>query len=376
MATRISQFTKKKKRAEHVKYRHPFRPLPSGAWMAAVEQFIPRSIRHVFLLHSGGVGGVETAISAWLLAMPANVREACMILSRVEPVSELPVLCKGLENRDVIDDILASDVRTVWIQPSIGYAPDRIRRLIDSGRSVYQLIISQHSGTISEVSKSSPTAYVLTSETLEGICGSLDPRCILPHCVRSTAEVVCREKPRRIGYVGRMSREKGIDFLPELLAELRLKSKSAGWRLNAFVPETKSATATNETVKSEFLQSARDLKVLGAITIQADIENVEEIFSKFDVLVIASDYEGYSMVAHEALASGCGVVVPDNLAIATEEAPGLVVYKARDAKDAARAVTTAYNTDPMEIRTAAARHTIEGWRELHLAAMLEMMHEC
>ena len=98
-----------------------------------------------------------------------------------------------------------------------------------------------------------------------------------------------------IGYVGDMRRVKGADYLPEICKEILAKEPNAKF---LFAGDGKHLGNIKSSVPND------KVVVLGKI----DPEDIVEVMSLLDVLMIPSRNEGLPLVLLEALASGASVV--------------------------------------------------------------------
>ena len=106
--------------------------------------------------------------------------------------------------------------------------------------------------------------------------------------------------PLRIGFLGRNIPKKGIDLIIKALG----RNRGRGWRLLvAGPPGTPKFVADTREL-------AKNLGVSENISWVGFLSNRQELFESCDVLAMPSAYEGFGMVAAEAMCRGVPVVVP------------------------------------------------------------------
>jgi glycosyltransferase involved in cell wall biosynthesis len=185
---------------------------------------------------------------------------------------------------------------------------------------------------------------------------------IVPNGYRQSSPTLPREAARAalglpletftIGWVGRMSREKGADLLLEALAG------------PSEFPEAAHATLLGDGPRLDALrQQALRLRLGTRVSWQGRVADAERMFSAFDVFVLSSRTEGTPMVVLEAMAAGVPIVatrvggVPDVLTPGT----ALLVPPESPAELAAaiRAVYMDRDAAAARARTARARLVAE-----------------
>jgi len=112
--------------------------------------------------------------------------------------------------------------------------------------------------------------------------------------------------PLRIGFLGRNIPKKGIDRLIEALA----REPGRGWRLLVAGP-----SGTDEFV-AEQDGLVRTLDVEDRVEWLGFLDESASLFGHCDVLAMPSAYEGFGMVAAEAMSHGLPVVVPRRSGVA------------------------------------------------------------
>ena len=104
----------------------------------------------------------------------------------------------------------------------------------------------------------------------------------------------------RIAFLGRNVPKKGIERLIRSLTDTR----ATGWQLSIAGPP-----GAEEAVESQ-MNLARELAVHDRVKWLGFVDSREKLFDESDVLAMPSDYEGFGMVAAEAMAAGLPVIVP------------------------------------------------------------------
>jgi glycosyltransferase involved in cell wall biosynthesis len=109
--------------------------------------------------------------------------------------------------------------------------------------------------------------------------------------------VLERTVPVRLGFVGRISPEKGLDLL---LGALRLLMQR-GVQLRLHI----AGSGDSET---EIRELAETLGVSGVVTFDGWIDDIADWMKEIDLAVFPSRYESFGIVVLEAAANGCPVV--------------------------------------------------------------------
>lgn len=109
-------------------------------------------------------------------------------------------------------------------------------------------------------------------------------------------EPVPREGPLRLGVVGRLVRQKGIDVLLEALARL---DPALDWRL---------AVAGDGALREGLQARAAEVGVGARCTFVGHLRRVAPFYAELDVLVVPSRYEGFGFVAAEGALAGLPVI--------------------------------------------------------------------
>jgi len=141
-------------------------------------------------------------------------------------------------------------------------------------------------------------------------CGNV-PVIIVTHAVLETAPV-SEVKPAstneglQIGFFGRFIRKKGVHLLVEALA----RNRDRAWRLAIAGP------VGEQDYFDRTRDLAADLGVSGRIEWLGYVPSRRLFLERCDVLAMPSVYEGFGMVAAEAMCSGIPVVVPRQSGVA------------------------------------------------------------
>ena len=126
--------------------------------------------------------------------------------------------------------------------------------------------------------------------------------------------------PLRIGFLGRNIKKKGIDSLIEAVAA----DEKGQWRLLIAGPPG------TEEFRDELDDLSQRLGVSDQVEWLGYLDERARLFERCDVLAMPSDYEGFGMVAAEAMSFGIPVVVPRRSGVAeivSEYEAGIVVDK-------------------------------------------------
>ncbi len=156
-------------------------------------------------------------------------------------------------------------------------------------------------------------------------------------------ELAAPEGGFHVGWVGRLSREKGPDVLLEALALLPV---GLDW----------TATLVGEgPLRRELEARAARPDLQGRVRLAGRLDDAVRLFSGFDAIVLSSRTEGTPVVLLEAIGTGTPVVATRVGGIeAAAGAGGAVFVEPEDAAGLARAVA-AVAADPAEARRRAGR---------------------
>ena len=166
-----------------------------------------------------------------------------------------------------------------------------------------------------------------------------------------------------VGWVGRLSREKGPDVLLDALARREMPASA----LAVFVGEGPLAP--------ELRQRTVELRLDARVTWKGRVANASHLLAAFDVLVVSSRTEGGPMVVLEAMATGTPIVatqvggVPDMLPRGTA-----LLVSPESPSELAAAIRDAF-MDPEATRTRAraarrrldAEYGLSSWAERYEA---------
>jgi glycosyltransferase involved in cell wall biosynthesis len=195
---------------------------------------------------------------------------------------------------------------------------------------------------------------------------------VVPNAWQRSAEPLERAAARRalgleqeaivLGWVGRLSEEKGPDVLIESLRHVK------------DIPITVSIIGDGPRQRSLRVQAER-LGVSDQIRWHGVVPNAERVFAAFDLFVLSSRTEGTPVVLFEAMAAGVPVVstavggIPD--VVSAEEA---LLVRSEDPRALAAAMRDVYGRPSAAAqRTRAARlrldrdHGIEPWLDRYMA---------
>lgn len=135
---------------------------------------------------------------------------------------------------------------------------------------------------------------------------------LISHAVQEEAVVVRSpevsrdDQPLRIGFLGRNIPKKGIDLIIAAMG----RNRSRGWTLSIAGPP-----GTDEFV-AEIRDQAEQLGITAEIAWLGFLEDSGDLFDNCDVLAMPSAYEGFGMVAGEAMCRGVPVIVPRRSGVA------------------------------------------------------------
>lgn len=104
-----------------------------------------------------------------------------------------------------------------------------------------------------------------------------------------------------LGFVGRMSKEKNIPFVLDVFLELQKYQKA------------RLILVGDGEEKDNILQLIKDKKIEQNTILMGEINNVNEVLTMFDGLILPSDYEGLGIVLIEAQASGLPCYVSNHI---------------------------------------------------------------
>jgi len=121
----------------------------------------------------------------------------------------------------------------------------------------------------------------------------------IDHSKRSDGEAL-------IGFIGRQTPKKGVDRLIRAIA----LSGRPGWTLNLAGP------LPEPELEAKYRDLTIDLNLEGQVKWLGFVDDRDAYMASLDVLVMPSEYEGFGMVAAEAMASGTAVIVPPQSGIA------------------------------------------------------------
>jgi D-inositol-3-phosphate glycosyltransferase len=167
-----------------------------------------------------------------------------------------------------------------------------------------------------------------------------------------------------IGYVGRLTREKGIDDLLKAFA----LSRSRGCDAQLFVV----GGARKKSRIPDLSEQARNLGIVDAVRFLGSIANddVAVAFQAADVIAVPSHYEAFGLVALEAMATGTPIVASDvgGLRDLVKEERGGKRVPARDASAWADALAEALQPHELRRRASLAMRAdnedIRSWRSV------------
>ncbi|TAU85766.1 glycosyltransferase family 4 protein [Rhizobium leguminosarum] len=163
------------------------------------------------------------------------------------------------------------------------------------------------------------------------------------------ADTASRRAKRRIVTIGRFSVNKRIDHLLDAMAAL--KTRDPEWHLDIVGAESDLNRADVEgAIESRHLSGRVTLHV------SPDNDNIRRIIAEASIFVSASEYEGFGLVALEAMSAGLLPVLNANDAFATLAArhPVLMLADFTNPESAATAIEAAYeglSRQPETVRT-------------------------
>ncbi|MDI5926039.1 glycosyltransferase family 4 protein [Rhizobium leguminosarum] len=151
------------------------------------------------------------------------------------------------------------------------------------------------------------------------------------------ADTASRRAKRRIVTIGRFSVNKRIDHLLDAMAAL--KTRDPEWHLDIVGAESDLNRAGVEgAIESRYLSGRVTLHV------SPDNDTIRRIIAESSIFASASEYEGFGLVALEAMSAGLLPVLNANDAFATLAArhPVLMLADFTNPEAAATAIETAY----------------------------------
>lgn len=159
-----------------------------------------------------------------------------------------------------------------------------------------------------------------------------------------------------IGFLGRISREKNILEMIQAIALLNQKNILINFSIYGDARSPSYLDEVNSLIK---LKKLEDVVILKGRT-----NNVLEVYSQIDLLILISDYEGFSNVISEGLSSGLPIItsdIPENRYLVEDKVNGFVVNH-RDPEDIARGIEKYSSLSPQqkqEIRVANRRKAMQ-----------------
>ncbi|MBY5773681.1 glycosyltransferase family 4 protein [Rhizobium laguerreae] len=163
------------------------------------------------------------------------------------------------------------------------------------------------------------------------------------------ADTASRRAKRRIVTIGRFSVNKRIDHLLDAMAAL--KTRDPEWHLDIVGAESDLDRADVEgAIESRHLSGCVTLHV------SPDNDTIRRVIAEASIFASASEYEGFGLVALEAMSAGLLPVLNANDAFATLAArhPALMLADFTNSETAATALETAYEhlwRQPDTVRT-------------------------
>ncbi|MGO6813481.1 glycosyltransferase family 4 protein [Rhizobium leguminosarum] len=163
------------------------------------------------------------------------------------------------------------------------------------------------------------------------------------------ADIASRRAKRRIVTIGRFSVNKRIDHLLDAMAAL--KSRDPEWHLDI-------VGAESDLNRADVEGAIESRQLSGRVTLHVSPENdtIRRIIAEASIFASASEYEGFGLVALEAMSAGLLPVLNANDAFATLAArhPVLMLADFTNPESAATAIETAYeglSRQPETVRT-------------------------
>lgn len=121
------------------------------------------------------------------------------------------------------------------------------------------------------------------------------PVFVIPNLVtRYPNDISCySERPNRIICVGRLTRQKGFDYL--IKAWALLANKYSGWKIDIF--------GTGD-LEDYLIQMINDYNLKQSIRINKPTHNIFEEYNQSSIFILSSRYEGFGLVLIEAMSCG------------------------------------------------------------------------
>lgn len=129
---------------------------------------------------------------------------------------------------------------------------------------------------------------------------------LISHAVQETVvpirtpERSSADEPLRIAFLGRNIPKKGIDLIIKAIG----RNRDRDWRLFIAGPPGTDEFVSETRARAESLGVAENVSWMGFL------DSRQELFENCDVLTMPSAYEGFGMVAAEAMCYGIPVIVP------------------------------------------------------------------
>jgi len=178
------------------------------------------------------------------------------------------------------------------------------------------------------------------------------PKDLVPLCLKTPS--LLRSRPvmtstaPNIGFLGRITKKKGIDRLLEAVSLL----DSEEWSLSIAGP------MESEEDSSRYLKLADDLGIAERVSWLGLIDYAERdaFLERMDVLVMPSDFESFGLVAAEAMYLGTPVIVPRASGVSrlVSESGGGIVVERSEARELADALSQ-LTEDPAGLRDAGEK---------------------
>ncbi len=138
----------------------------------------------------------------------------------------------------------------------------------------------------------------IEAERIVTIHYGLDPLAV-PHTDRASARAAlgCDGSGPVIGFFGRLVRQKGVDSLLRAFA-----------RVNRLFPAARLVIVGDGEERSGLEALARDLDLGGTVNFAGWIEDAPRLMTACDLIVMPSRWEGFGLVALEAMSAACPLV--------------------------------------------------------------------
>ncbi|RSK39171.1 glycosyltransferase family 4 protein [Mangrovimonas spongiae] len=190
----------------------------------------------------------------------------------------------------VVDNGLKGTLVPRWIKgtPTLYERHGSIKELPTVGGSVFQKIKNVFvKSPILHLAKQF-TAIVVLNEQMKKEWEHKNI-CVIPNALWFNPKVIEHEKKKKkVIFVGRLTKEKGVDFLLEIWKILYRKFPD--WELHVFGENTKEFSLITNKNRN--------------IIHHQPVKNVDEIYDDASLLFLPSRYEGFGMVILEAMAYG------------------------------------------------------------------------